>query len=41
MKGPGIVLNNIQVGKHLAATTSDENLERLREWIIKGSKPAR
>ena len=33
-------LNNIQVEKHTAATTMDENLEILREWIVKGSKPA-
>ena len=38
---PEIVLNNIQVEKHTAATTSDENLEILREWIVKGSKSAR
>ena len=38
---PGIVLNNIQIGKHAAKTTCDENHETLRKWIVKGSKPAR
>ena len=38
---PGVILNNILIEKHAAATTSDENLEMLSEWIVKGSKPAR
>ena len=41
MEEPGIVLNNIQIGKHAAKTTCDENHETLRKWIVKGSKPAR
>ena len=38
---PGIALNNIQIEKHTKATKSDENLEILREWIVKGAKTER
>ena len=36
---PGIVLNKIQIAADTYVESMDENLERLRAWIVKGFRP--